>query len=157
MEENSIPYTAFTVGPLGFYECVRMPFGLTNAPATFQRLMESCLGDYHLKYCITYLENIIIFSKTQEEHISQLRVVFQKLDKAGLRLIPSKCELFTDRLEYLGHIVFSQGIKTNPKKIAAIFNSPQPKNIMQVKRFLGFCKKTVNTLLLHFFTIREIH
>ena len=63
LSEESIPYTAFTVGPLGFYECVHMPFGLTNAPATFQRLMESFLGDLHLKYCIIYLDDIIIFSK----------------------------------------------------------------------------------------------
>ena len=60
---------AFTVGPLGFYECVRMPFGLTNAPAAFQRLMESCLGDLHLEYCIIYLDDIIIFSKTPGEHL----------------------------------------------------------------------------------------
>ena len=72
MAEDSIPYTVFTVGPLGFYECVRMPFGLTNAPATFQRLMESCLGDLHLQYCIIYLDNIIVFSKTPDEHIKQL-------------------------------------------------------------------------------------
>ena len=139
MEENSIPYTAFTLGPLRFYECICMPFGLTNAPATFQYLMESCLGDYHLKYCIIYLDNIIFFSKTLEEHISRLRVVFQKLDEAGLHLKPSKCEFFKDRLEYLGHIVSSQGIKTNSKKIAANVNWPQPKNTMQVRSFLGFC------------------
>ena len=102
MEEKSIPYTAFTVGPLGFYKCVRMPFGLTNTPATFQHLMESCLGDYHLKYCIIYLDDIIIFSKTPKEHISRLHKVFQKLDEAGLHLKPNKCEFFRDRLEYLG-------------------------------------------------------
>ena len=84
MKESSILYTAFTVGPLGFYECVCMPFGLTNAPATFQCLMESCLGYYHLKYCIIYLDDIIIFSKTPEEHIDRLGKVFQKLDEAGL-------------------------------------------------------------------------
>ena len=139
MEENSIPYTAFTVGPLRFYECVCMPFGLTNAPATFQRLMESCLGDYHLKYCIIFLDDIIIFSKTPEDHIARLRMVFQKLDEAGLHLKPSKCEFFRDRLEYLGHVVSSQGIETNPKKIMAIVNWPQPKNVTQVRSFLGFC------------------
>ena len=63
LDEDSIPLTAFTVGPLGFYECVRMPFGLTNAPATFQRLMESCVGVLHLEWCIIYLDDIIIFSK----------------------------------------------------------------------------------------------
>ena len=139
MEENSIPYTAFTVGPLGFYKCVHMPFGLTNAPARFQHLMESCLGNYHLKYCIIYLDDIIIFSKTPEEHISRLRKVFQKLDEAGLHLKPSKCEFFKDRLEYLGHILSSKGIETNSKKIAAILNWPQPRNITQIRSFLGFC------------------
>ena len=60
---------AFTIGPLGFYECVRMPFGLTNAPAMFQRLMETCLGELHLNWCIIYLDDIIIFSKTPQEHL----------------------------------------------------------------------------------------
>ena len=128
MEENSIPYTAFTVGPLGFYKCVHVPFGLTNAPAMFQCLIESCLGDYHLKYCIIYLDDIIIFSKTPEEHIGRLHKVLQKLDEAGLHLKPSKCEFFKDRLEYLGQVVSSKGIETNPKKIAAILNWPQPRN-----------------------------
>ena len=72
LEEDSIPLTAFTVGPLGFYECVRMPFGLTNAPATFQRLMENCLGELHLRSCIIYLDDIIIYSKTPEEHVRRL-------------------------------------------------------------------------------------
>ena len=139
MEESSIPYTSFTVGLLGFYECVHMPFGPTNAPVTFQCLMESCLGDYHLKYCIIYLDDIIIFSKTPEEHISRLHKVFQKLDEAGLHLKPDKCEFFKDRLEYLGCVVSSKGIETNPKKIAAILNWPQPRNITQIRSFLGFC------------------
>ena len=137
--EDSIPYTAFTVVPLGFYKCVCMPFGLTNPPAMFQCLIESCLGDNHLKYCIIYLDDIIIFSKTPEDHIVRLRKVFKKLDEARLWLKPSKCELFKDRLEYLGHIVSSQGIETNPKKIKAIIDWPQPKNITQVCSFLGFC------------------
>ena len=86
LTEASRPLTAFTMGPLGFHECVRMPFGLTNAPATFQCLMESCLGDLHLKWCIIYLDNIIgfFFSKTPEEHIQRLRGVFEKLSTAGL-------------------------------------------------------------------------
>ena len=69
LDDESIPLTAFTVGPLGFYECIHMPFGLTNAPATFQHLMESCLGEMHLNWCIIYLDDVIIFSKTPEEHI----------------------------------------------------------------------------------------
>ena len=120
MAEDSIPYTAFTVGPLGFYECVRMPFGLTNTPATFQRLMESCLGDLHLQYCIIYLDDIIVFSKMLDEHVKWLRSVFEKLDQAGLHLKPSKCEFFKKRVEYLGNIISENGIETKPKKIEAI-------------------------------------
>ena len=77
LREASRPLTVFTIGPLGFYECVQMPFGLTNATATFQCLMESCLGEMHLKWCIIYLDNIIVFSKTPEEHIERLRGVFK--------------------------------------------------------------------------------
>ena len=105
MDEASKPLTAFTVGPLGFYECERMPFGLTNAPATFQRLMESCLGDLHLNWCIIYLDDIIVFSKTLKEHIEQLRDVLQKLFLAGLKLKPKKWEVFKSKIAYFGHII----------------------------------------------------
>ena len=84
LTEASRPLTAFTIGPLGFYECVQMPFGLTDALATFQCLMESYLGDLHLKWCIIYLDEIIVSSKTPEEHIQRLRGVFEKLSAAGL-------------------------------------------------------------------------
>ena len=84
LTEASQLLTAFTVGPLGFYQCVWMPFGLTNAPVTFQHLMESCLGDMHLKWCIIYLDDIIVFSKTPEEHIQRLRGVSERLSAAWL-------------------------------------------------------------------------
>ena len=138
LDENSIPLTAFTVGPLGFYECVRMPFGLTNAPATFQRLMESCLGELHLDWCIIYLDDIIIFSKTPDEHIARLEGVFEKLAKAGLKLKPSKCEFFRSSLKYLGHIVSKDGIATDPRKIEAINKWPQPITVTDVHSFTGF-------------------
>ena len=139
MDEDSIPLTAFTVGPLGFYECVRMPFGLTNAPATFQRLMESCLGDLHLQQCIIYLDDIIIFSKTPSDYLERLRAVFLKLEKANLRLKPSKCEFFRERIEYLGHIVSKAGIETNPKKIQKVLDWPVPKTVTSLRGFLGLC------------------
>ena len=72
LEEDSKDLTAFTVGSLVFHECERMPFGLTNVPATFQRLMQSCLGNLHLQYCIIYLGDIIVSSKTLEEHLIRL-------------------------------------------------------------------------------------
>ena len=138
MTEDSKPLTAFTVGPLGFYECVQMPFGLTNALATFQHLMETCLGEMHLKWCIIYLDDIIVFSKTPEEHIERLRGMFEKLAAAGLRLKPSKCEFFKSQVTYLGHIVSKDGIETDPKKIEAIKNWPVPKTVTEVRSFLGF-------------------
>ena len=138
LDEESIPLTAFTVGPLGFYECVRMPFGLTNAPATFQRLMESCLGELHLDWCIIYLDDIIIFSKNLDDHITRLEGVFEKLAKAGLKLKPSKCEFFRSSLKYLGHIVSKEGIATDLRKIEAIRNWPHPKTVTDVCSFTGF-------------------
>ena len=85
MDEESKPLTVFTVGPLGFYECKRMPFRLTNAPATFQRLMETCLGDLNLHWCIIYLDDIVIFSKDLASHLKRLQAVFWKLEKAGFK------------------------------------------------------------------------
>ena len=92
MDEDSKALTAFTVGPLGFYKCESMPFGLTNAHATFQQFMQSCLGDLHLHYYIIYLDDVIVFSKTPEEHVFRLKAVFEQLKQAGLKLKPSKCE-----------------------------------------------------------------
>ena len=136
--DDSIPLTAFTVGLLGFYECLRMPFGLTNAPATFQRLMENCLRDLHLNWCIIYLDDIIVYSKTPEEHIERLTGVFEKLSKVGLKLKPSKCEFFKERISYLGHIVSRDGIETDPRKIASVKHWPHPETVTQVRKFLGF-------------------
>ena len=122
MDKESKPLTAFTVGPLGFYECKRMPFRLTNAPTTFQCLMESCLGELHLNWCIIYLDDIIVFSKTPEEHLERLQGIFDKLATAGLKLKPSKCGFFKSKITYLGHIVSAAGIETDPKKIEAVKN-----------------------------------
>ena len=139
MDEDSIPLTAFTFGLLGFYECVCMPFGLTNALATFQHLMESCLGKLHLQQCIIYLDDIIIFATSVDEHLDRLRAVFDKLEQANLKLKPLKCEFFWERIEYLGHIMSKRGIETNPQKIEKVRNWPQPQNITELCGFLGLC------------------
>ena len=138
MEEESKPLTAFTVGPLGFYECEHMPFGLTNAAVTFQHLMENCLGKLHLSWCIIYLDDIIVFTDNPKEHLRRLRGVFTKLDKAGLKLKPNKCEFFKTKITYLGHIVSSKGIETDPKKVEAVKNWTVPKTVTDVRSFLGF-------------------
>ena len=116
MAEECKPYTAFTCGPLGFFECETMPFGATNAPATFQRLMEDCLGDLNMNWCIVYLDDVIVFSKTPDEHLERLEAVFQKLSAAGLKLKPSKCTFFQTEITYLGHLITSDGVATDPKK-----------------------------------------
>ena len=136
LTEASRPLTAFTIGLLGFYEFVQMPFGLTNAPATFQCLMESCLGEMHLKWCIIYLDDIIVFSETPEEHIERLRGVFKKFSAAGLRLKLSKCEFFKSRITYLGHIVSKDSIETEKKKVIAIQEWLIPKKITEVCNIL---------------------
>ena len=138
MDEESKPLTAFTVGLLGFYECKRMPFRLTNAPATFQRVMETCLGDLNLHWCIIYLDDIVIFSKDPASHLERLKAVFQKLEEAGLKLKPSKCELFRRQLAYLGHVISAEGVATDESKIEAIKNWPTTTTVTDVQSFLGF-------------------
>ena len=135
----SLPRIEETIDSLsGFYECNRMAFGLTNASATFQRLMERCMGKYHLKECLIYLDDIIIFSKTFDEHITRLENVFKQLEKHGLKLKASKCEFFKSQIQYLGHIVSDEGIQTDPDKIAALKDWPAPTNIKELRSFLGF-------------------
>ena len=128
--------TAFTISPLGFWECERMPFGLTNAPATFQRLLEDCMGDLHLKFCLLYLDDVIIFSRTYEEHLERLTAIFEKLKEAGLKLSPSKCHFFQREIKYLGHLISSNGIAVDPGKISCVKDWPKPKSVTEVQRFL---------------------
>ena len=116
LEEEAKPLTVFNMGPPGFWECERMPFGLTNAAATFQRLMESCRGELHFTWCIIYLDDIIAFSQTPEEHLVRFKVVFSKLKAAGLKLKASKCELFRKQISYLEHVVGHQGVSPDPSK-----------------------------------------
>ena len=138
LAEQDKAKTAFTVGPLGFWECERMPFGLTNAPATFQRLMEHCMGELHLQSCLLYLDDIVIFSKTYEDHLIRLEAVFQKLQDAGLKLSPTKCNFLQKDIKYLGHMISAQGISVDPEKVKCVKSWPVPKNVTQVQSFLGF-------------------
>jgi hypothetical protein len=108
IEETHKPMTAFTAGPLGFWEYNRLPFGLANAPATYQRLREECLGDLvsdDLKICQIYLDDVIVVSKTPEEHFDRLSKVFAKLRESGLKLNAKKCDLFRDSVMYIRQFV----------------------------------------------------
>ena len=91
-----------------------------------------------MNWCIVYLDDIIIFNDTKEEHLKRLEAVFQKLHAAGLKLKPSKCFFFREEIEYLGHVVSGKGISTNPKKVEAVAKWPTPKTVYDVRSFLGF-------------------
>ena len=138
MDEDDKEKTAFQVPGIGFYECNRMPYGLSNAPATFQRLMERCMGDINLHDCLIYLDDVIIFSKTIEQHITRLEKVFQRLQEYNLKLNPKKCEFFKTKVTYLGHVVSSEGIQTDPSKVEAVKTWPRPNTVKEVRKFLGF-------------------
>ena len=110
MEEASKQYTAFTFGNLGFFECNCMSFGLCNVLATFQRLMQNCLGKLNLIYCLIYLDDLIMFSQTVEEHLQQLGIMFNQLREYNLKLKPSMCSLFKEEINYLAQRVSKQGV-----------------------------------------------
>lgn len=131
------PKTAF-VCPLGFWEFNRMPQGVTNAPSTFQRLMERCMGDINLKEVLVFLDDLIVFSKTLEEHERRLLQVLTRLKEYGLKLSPEKCRFFQTSVRYLGHIVSERGVETDPEKIEAIKTWPCPRNLKELRSFLGF-------------------
>ncbi|KAK2879333.1 hypothetical protein Q8A73_005096 [Channa argus] len=137
MEESDKPKTAF-VCPLGFWEWNRMPQGITNAPSTFQRLMEKCMGDMHLREVLVFIDDLIVFSKTLEEHEVRLTNVLDRLRDNGLKLSPEKCRFAQTSVRYLGHIVSRNGVETDPQKIEALKTWPRPQTLKELKSFLGF-------------------
>lgn len=123
----------------GLWEWQVLPFGLTCAPSTFERLMENVLRGLHWQTLLIYLDDIIVFSQDVEEHLTRLTEVFNRLQAAGLKLKPSKCDLFTERVNYLGHVITAQGIETAADKIAAVQEWPVPQHKTDVRSFLGTC------------------
>ena len=103
MVPESQQYVAFMVGNLGFYEFTRMPFRLCNAPATFQHLMQNTLGGLNLTYCMIYLDDVIVFGHTEEEHFEHLCIVFERFREFNFKLKPSKCSFFQLEIVYLAH------------------------------------------------------
>lgn len=128
--------TSFTT-PMGLFEWTRMPFGLTNAPATFQRYMQSCLGDLNYETLLIYIDDVIIFSEDFDTHLQRLESVFDRLDEHGLKLRPSKCHLFKEEVNYLGHVVSDKGVSTDPEKCKVIKEWEVPTNVKELRSFLG--------------------
>ncbi|MCG8033578.1 MAG: reverse transcriptase family protein, partial [Candidatus Thiodiazotropha taylori] len=115
----------------GLFEFKVMPFGLCNAPASFERLMETVLAGLNWQICLIYLDDIIVTGKTFEDMVNNLDQVFNRLSDANLKLKPRKCRLFAREVEFLGHIISEQGIKTDPKKTEIVTTWPRPKNVHQ--------------------------
>lgn len=136
MHKDDVCKTAFST-PSGHYEYLRMPFGLKNAPSTFQRLMTIALSGLQGLQCFTYLDDVVIFASSLEEHSDKLRNVFDRLRTNSLLLQPDKCEFMHQEVAYLGHVISDKGISPNPDKIKAIKNYPTPQNPKQIKQFLG--------------------
>ena len=120
MAKDSQQYTASTVGSMGVYEFLRMLYGLCNAPATFQRLMQNCLGGLNLTYALIYLDDMIVFSRTEEEHLHRLRVVFGRFLEQGLKLKLSKCHFLQDKITFLGHQISADGMRPGTANLKAI-------------------------------------
>ena len=137
MAKDSQQYTTFTVGSMGVYEFLRMPYRLCNAPATFQRLMQNCLGELNLTYALIYLDDAIVFSQTEEECLHCLRVVFARFLEHGLKLKPSKCHFLQDEITFLGHEISAEGMKPGTANLKAITEMAPLKMYTEIQRFTG--------------------
>ena len=138
MHPESRHLTAF-VTPYGLHEWVRIPFGLKNAPAAYQRCMESALEGLNHNICEVYLDDVIVFSKTFDEHVENLRKVLQALRKKGMKLRVDKCDLFKKEVRYLGKVVSSEGYRPDPKDTSALqkLTEQTPQTVGDVRKLLG--------------------
>ncbi|TKS84065.1 Retrovirus-related Pol polyprotein from transposon 412 [Collichthys lucidus] len=137
--EGSRYLTAFTT-PWGLYEWVRIPFGLSNAPAAFQRSMEGMLDTLRDECCIPYLDEVLCFSRSFDEHVQVLRRVLQALQRHGVKLKPEKCELFRKEVRYVGRLVSEEGIRMDPKDLEAVrvLGHKTPQTVGDIRQLLGF-------------------
>ena len=136
MDEDSIEKTSF-VCHMGSFEYLRLPFGLTNAPAVFQRTMNEVLQGMIGKFAMVYIDDIVVYSKSEKEHQEHLKLVFDALEQNGLKLKPSKCRINVEKVKLLGYIVSADGITCDPEKTKAIAELGQPQTVKEVRSFLG--------------------
>ena len=136
MAEKDKEKTAFSTGS-GLYQFNVMPFGLCNAPATFERLMERVLVGLPWQILLIFLDDVIVHAKSFEEAVRRLRLVFERLRSANLKLSPKKCVLFQRKVTFLGHVVSGDGVSTDPSKTEAVNTWPVPRSVAEVRSFLG--------------------
>ena len=128
--------TAFST-PYGLFQFRVMPFGLCNAPSTFQRLMELVLAGLRWEICLAYLDDVVVFGRTWEEHLERLRLVLTRLQGAHLKLHPKKCQFFKQSVSFLGHVISNNGVSTDPAKISAVVHWPTPTTASELRSFIG--------------------
>ena len=136
LAEKDIEKTAFSINN-GKYEFLRLPFGLKNAPSIFQRVMDDVLREHIGKICHVYIDDIIVFGKTFDEHLKNLEIVLNTLREANFKIQPDKSEFLRTEVEFLGFIVSEYGLKPNEKKIESILKYPEPQTIRELRSFLG--------------------
>lgn len=144
ISDEDVPKTAFRTHQ-GSYQYKVIAFGLANAPSTFQQVMNDVFRDMS-KFVLVYLDDILIFSKDEEQHASHLQRVLQRLREHRLFARLAKCKFAQARLPYLGHIVGADGIQVDPTKTAAVDTWPVPKSVADLQRFLGFCNYSNRTM-----------
>jgi len=123
--------------PRGMFRFKKLPFGLCNAGATFQRLMDLVMSGLHFDVCVVYLDDVMVYAGTPEEHLQRLAAVFDRLGRAGLKLRPEKCSFFQRSVRFLGHVVSSEGIATDPEKVKAVRDWPVPTSVTETRAFTG--------------------
>ena len=133
---RDIPKTAFRTR-YGHYEFLVMPFGLTNAPAVFMDVMNRIFRDYLDQFVVVFIDDILIYSKTEAEHVEHLRIVLTKLRKEKLYAKLKKCDFWLKQVAFLGHIISAEGITVDPQKIDAIIKWPRPTTVTEIRSFLG--------------------
>ena len=136
MEEEDKPKTAFATPMGGLYQFTTMPFGLCNAGATFQRIAEKALEGLQWRIAVLYLDDIIVYSSSFEDHFSDLDLVIERLNEAGLKLKAKKCFFFHHKISYLGYLISEHGLKPDPSKCEAVKNVARPRCVKEVRQFL---------------------
>ena len=138
LDERDQIKSAFTTKS-GQYCFTRMPFGLTGAPATFQRAMTQVMRNANWKNCVVFMDDILVFGETIEQHDQNLDIVLEALETNGLKVLPTKCFLLKEEVSFLGHVIDKFGIRTDPTKTEAMKNYPRPTTSKELQRFLGMC------------------